>query len=310
MTYENWLNSDVAKTQLVSLANFVGRSCTEKQQKSALELIRPEFNHGGVDQLPHVDIAVRRAHLRLIKPGIVPKAEARRLECYSVALEINRLHRALRERLHLYWLKTPCGRHTLEAVIDKATLYKQIGTTSLKSYRQNFRQRADLRLHPLISPEHLNQERANRGLKPIKNSNELFRHLLYPDMLPLNTHPFFDCREYMKQNGQLGQKGEHPVLNYLRTINGMQKNQLCKRKIQTSWLVALGAHLDRSNEKHLPEIISRLHPGLILADPITTLGKPSSGKKVSHRKCEVLRRDRSVVQALAGFRSSRTIILD
>ena len=52
-------------------------------------------------------------------------------------------------------------------------------------------------------------------MKPIRTADDLFRHLLYPDLLPLNTHPWFDCREYQLQNGELRMAGPHPVLNYL-----------------------------------------------------------------------------------------------
>ena len=278
VSYENWFNPHTCNTQVESLANFVGKSCTKKQQESALALVQPEFNHGGVNRLPKVARAVRRAHSRLLKPGIIAEREARQLGRDSAALEINQLLQALRERIHLLWIQTPWGRNRLETVIDKDTLYEQIGSTSLKAYRKNFRKKKDLRLHPLISPAHLNRERLNRGMKPIKHSDELIRHLLYPDMLPLNTHPFFDCREYTIQNGQLGQGGEHPILNYLRESSANQKNKSNSQKTKVPWLIALGAHLDRRNEGNLPPVISRLHPGLVLANPITTLGHPSSGR--------------------------------
>ena len=277
VSYENWFNPDERDAQVKSLANFIGKSCTKKQIESVVRIVKPEINHGGVNRLAKVDRAVRRAHSRLLKPGIIAKTEARKLRHDSAALEINRLRQALRERLHLIWIQTPWGGKTLEKVIDKDTLYKQIGSTSLKDYRKNFSKKKDLRLHPLISPAHLNRERLNRGMRPINHCDELIRHLLYPDMLPLNTHPFFDCREYTMQNGQLGLGGEHPVLNYLKQKNENQENRSNNHKIKVPWLIALGAHLDRNNEENLPPLIARLHPGLILADPITTLGDPSSG---------------------------------
>ena len=113
VSYENWFNPHTCNTQVESLANFVGKSCTKKQQESALALVQPEFNHGGVNRLPKVDRAVRRAHSRLLKPGMIAEGEARQLGRDSAALEINQLLQALRERIHLLWIQTPWGRNRL-----------------------------------------------------------------------------------------------------------------------------------------------------------------------------------------------------
>ena len=115
-------------------------------------------------------------------------------------------------------------------------------------------------------------------MPPIRSADDLFRHLLYPDLLPLNTHPWFDCRQYLIQTGQLGVNGPHPILVFLQSRSLQQKSYSTDSNFQVPWLIALGAHLDRRNESHLPEVISRLHPGLFLADPHASLGHPSEGR--------------------------------
>ena len=59
--YEKWLDPRAAKEQLQELANFMDISCTNEQRQRALNRIRPEFNHGGGEQVPTVDRALRRA---------------------------------------------------------------------------------------------------------------------------------------------------------------------------------------------------------------------------------------------------------
>ena len=181
VSYEKWLAPHSAKSQLQSLADFVGRSCTPQEREAALNRVRPEFNHGGVNQLPPVHWSLRRVRSILVKPDIVPARLARQVCQCSVALEINRLRQAFIERVNVLWLLTPWGRHLLGPALDLATLRHQLGSESLRIYRLNFRQHSDLRPHPLISPAYLNRERLLRGLPPIQCADDLFRHLLYPD---------------------------------------------------------------------------------------------------------------------------------
>ena len=179
----------------------------------------------------------------------------------------------------MLWLRTPWGRRSLGAAWDPETLIDQLGTSSMGKYRENFTKQDDLRPHPLISPKHINCERLSRGLPPIRSADDLFRHLLYPDLLPLNTHPWFDCRDYQIQTGELGVKKKHPILSYLNEGDNKDTDNYNKIEYKVPWLIALGAHLDRHNENNLPEVISRLHPGLILAKPQDTLGNPSDGEQ-------------------------------
>ena len=76
--------------------------------------------------------------------------------------------------------------------LDPVILREQLGTT-IFTFRRRFRQEADLRPHPLISPAHLNRERL-RVVAAYSKRWRSFRYLLYPDLLQLNTHPWFDCR--------------------------------------------------------------------------------------------------------------------
>jgi hypothetical protein len=277
--YEHWLEPHLAEAQLAALAAFLGRSCTAEQRRAALVRVRPEFNHGGVHHLPPVDRSLRRLHAGLGKSASDPASLVRQVDRCAAALERQRLRRAFCERLHLVWLQTPWGRRALGAAWDPATLREQLGTTSLRAYRRVFREHPDLRPHPLISPAHLNRERLRRGLPPLQSASDLFRHLLYPDLLPLDPHPWFDCRHYQIQTGQLGLHGPHPVLSYLSRSSLQQPSPFPNPTFPVPWLIALGAHRDWSHQDHLPEFSARLHPGLVLADPLDALGDPADGRE-------------------------------
>ena len=151
----------------------------------------------------------------------------------------------------MLWLLTPWGRHLLGPALDLATLRHQLGTDSLFIYRRSFRKHSDLRPHPLISPAYLNLERLRLGLPPIQSADDLFRHLLYPDLLPLNTHPWFDCREYQIHTGQFGLNTCHPVLSYLQNTSLHETSTSTASNYQVPWLIALGAHLDWFNQEQL-----------------------------------------------------------
>ena len=60
--YESWLDRIQAKEQLIKVASFIDLDCSSEKIARALERIRPEFNHGGGNQLPRIDRAVRRVH--------------------------------------------------------------------------------------------------------------------------------------------------------------------------------------------------------------------------------------------------------
>ena len=277
--YESWLNPHIARKQLNSLANFIGVACTHEQQNIVLNRIRPDFNHGGLDNVPKTHKSLRRLHNKLIKSGILPADLAGQASRCALALEINRLARAFRERVHVGWIQTGWTNQSLKAALDRKIIKEQIGSVSIREYIRRFPEESDLRPHPLISPAHLNQERTRRGLPPIRSAGELFRHLLYPDLLPLDTHPWFNCREYEIQTGQLGKNQAHPILNYLRNKTEKKTSKNAESTFKEPWLIRLGAHLDRENEENLPEVIKRIHPGLVLADPMAKLGNPSEGRK-------------------------------
>ena len=279
--YEHWLDPRAANDQLQALAQFVGRSCNPKQRQAALGRVRPEFNHGWHTSF-HPWIPLRRLYTRLVNPSIELKLDRFVDRCVA-ALELRRLGQAIRERFHLAWLRTSLvvalwGQLWIQPRCESTS------TTSLRVYRRRFSQFSDLRPHPLISPAHLNHERLRRGLPPIKSADDLFRHLLYPDLLPLDTHPWLDCRQYQIQSSRIDLYGPHPILNYLNLSTSEQATQYPISPFPLPWLIALGAHLDRSNEAHLPEFIAHLHPGLVLADPLDALGHPSDGREqlISH----------------------------
>lgn len=60
--YESWLDRTQAKEQLIKVANFIDLECSTEKIATALERIRPEFNHGGGNEFPRIDRAVRRVH--------------------------------------------------------------------------------------------------------------------------------------------------------------------------------------------------------------------------------------------------------
>ena len=278
--YECWFRQNEAIKQIQDLENFVGGISTPKSRQEVLNRIRPEFNHGGNINLPGVDKSLKRLYSSLAEAGVDPKNLSIQVDLNYKSFKLRLIKSKIRQHLKLLFLKTHWGQQSISKALDPETLRRQIGTTSFRSYRREFQKHSDLRPHPLISPAHLNRERQNRGMKPIKTADDLFRHLLYPDLLPLNTHPWFDCREYQLQNGELGMAGPHPVLNYLnQKDNNLGQNKYYPTtKYPLPWLIKIGAHLNVENEAYLPKIISYLHPGLILPNPLEVLGKPSEGE--------------------------------
>ena len=278
--YDQWLKHDESIDQLKVLEKFIGCNCTPKVREEALLRIRPEFNHGGNINLPEVDKSIKKLYESLTKTQVEPKHLIDQVNRRTNSLKRRQARQKIREELVLVFLRTRLGRYYINKALDPETLRTQIGTTSFNTYRREFLKRADLRPHPLISPAYLNREREKRGMEPIRSAEDLFRHLLFPDLLPLNTHPWFDCREYQIQNNELGKEAPHPLLNYLnRQEEKKEQNKLFPTtRYPLPWLIELGAHQDVQNETNLPEIISHLHPGLILNKPQQVLGKPSEGE--------------------------------
>ena len=55
----------------------------------------------------HPWIPLRRLYTRLVNPSIEPASLDRFVDRCVAALELRRLGQAIRERLHLAWLRTP-----------------------------------------------------------------------------------------------------------------------------------------------------------------------------------------------------------
>jgi hypothetical protein len=283
--YERWLEPDQAVRQLRLLARFLGQPCGAEQELAALARVRPEFNHGGAPLLPAVHRSLQRLHQSLADPQTGLVQWARQAERSAAALERHRLRRAFQERCHLLWLRTPWGRQALGHAWDPATLKAQLGSTSLRQFQRCFPHREDLRPHPLISPAHLNQQRLQRGLPPLQTADDLFRHLLYPDLIPLDPHPWFDCRFVQQQTGQLGASGVHPVLSYLRTLSRLDCNQLhplqvdCHPRVNVPWLIHLAGSECLMPEASVPAFVAGLHRGFVLSDPLAAFGDPAAGSE-------------------------------
>jgi hypothetical protein len=277
--YEAWLQPPQAQHQLQALAHFLALQPSTDQLQAGLQRVRPEFNHGGGPQLPQVHHSLRHLHRTLAQVPQVPAGWARQARRSAAALERHRLRQALHERCHLLWLRTPWGRRALGAALDPGTIKAQLGTASLRAYRRRYSLHPDLRPHPLISPAHLNQERERRGLPPFRSADELFRHLLYPDLIPLDPHPWFNSRHFQGETGSLGAAGPHPVLAYLGRSSLEQPSPYPDAGFPVPWLVALGAPSYPWNAETIPAFVSRLLPGLVLADPVAMFGEPSSGEE-------------------------------
>ena len=282
--YERWLEPDQAVRQLRLLARFLGQPCGAEQELAALARVRPEFNHGGAPLLPAVHRSLQRLHQSLAKPRPGLNESARQAKRSAAALERHRLRRAAQVRWHLLWLRTPWGRRALGPALDPETLQAQLGTTSLRQFHRCFPHREDLRPHPLISPAHLNHQRLQRGLPPLQTADDLFRHLLYPDLIPLDPHPWFDCRFVQQQTGQLGAPGAHPVLAYLAALsqpdlNSLETSQVdCFPDLNVPLLLRLTGSGCPYPELEVPAFVAGLHRvGILLADPIAAFGDPAAG---------------------------------
>jgi hypothetical protein len=272
--YEAWMEPSRARNQLLQLAQFLQLNPSAERIQTALEQVQPELNHGGTTQLPAVDRSLVRLHAALAAPNSRPQAWRRVARHSAATLKWHRLLQGAGIRMQLLWLRTPWGRHLLNAALDPELLTAQLGRNSLRLYRQRFASHGDLRPHALISPAHLNRERAQRGLPPLRSADALFAHLLHPDLIPLNPHPWFDCRTYLQATHALGTAGEHPVLTYLRRAQRGEPNPYA----HPLWLGSLGAARPTEALEPLPSLLQQLHPGLVKANPAASLGDPDSGE--------------------------------
>ena len=89
-----------------------------------------------------------------------------------------------------------------------------------------------------------------------------FRHLLDPDLLPLDPHPWFDCRAYQRRTGTLAAPGEHPLLRYLSQAAGQSFNPYP----HPLWLRELGAEEPLETLQVPPALVLRLQPALSRVD--------------------------------------------
>ena len=105
--YEHWLDPNFSTSQLKSLGKFVGLNLSTELLRTTLSRIRPELNHGGLEHLPPVDRSLRLMYKSLKRPGIDTACLVRNVYFYSFALEVSRIIRALRQRLHVLWLQSP-----------------------------------------------------------------------------------------------------------------------------------------------------------------------------------------------------------
>jgi hypothetical protein len=271
--YETWLEPAQADHQLLQLAAFLSLRPNAEQIRNALERIKPELNHGGGDHLPPVNRNLVRLHAALAAPKTHPGRWPGLARRAAAGLKIDLKLRGARIRLHLLWLHTPWGRRALSSALDPQLLRAQLGCDSLRLFRRNFPNCSDLRPHPLISPAHLNRERALSGLPPLRRADDLFRHLLHPDLIPLNPHPWFDCRTYQWATHSLAMADVHPVLAYLGKAQRGELNPYAN----PSWLEQLGAGKATETLEPLPPLLKRLHSGLIMIDPVASLGDPCTG---------------------------------
>lgn len=278
--YEDWLERSTAEIQIRSVAKFLGCEVDSSKISNALQRIVPELNHGGIDRLPSVHGSLRALHHRLARSQDQTSAWVTQARRSRLSLKLGQRLQALRERLHVAFLQVPFGHCLLGHVLDRDYLFKQLGSRSLRSYFESFPLCDDLRPHPLISPAHINQERLDRGLPLIKTAGELFLFLLYPDLLPLDPHPWFSCHYYQKETNTDGVLCRHPVIDYLNLSQERRSFVNTHPGINHIWLRALGARVPEPwLMDSIPASVRSLHPGLVMDNPIRVLGSPEDGEK-------------------------------
>ena len=271
--YEQWLQPKEAFRQLADLRAFLQLQCTDAALSEALQYVRPEFNHGGVEQLPPIDRSLLELHAALsgevkrqAQWSTIAQQAKRRLKRHQ---HIN----AVKLQLKVLALRTPLGRRQLGPALDRETLLKQLGSDSLRRYRQQFRRSRDLRPHPLISPAYINRERVHCGLPPLESADQLFSHLLNPDLIPLDPHPWFRSRVYQQCSGSIGAAGMHPVISYLKASESGETVPYPA----PGWLISLDQGRPIETLPAMPACAQALRPGLVLANPLTSLGYPTGG---------------------------------
>ena len=124
------------------------------------------------------------------------------------------------------------GPQTAESGFRSNNITQQLGTTSFHVYCQSFERYPDLRPHPLISPAHLNNERAKEDcslyvMRMICLASLVSRYVTtkYPSLVRLD--------DYQKRNGPLKINDPHPVISYLRQSTSNIKNKQLSRNSQS-----------------------------------------------------------------------------
>ena len=190
LTYQHLLfatsagsDNDAIK-QIQDLENFVGIS-TPKARQEVLNRIRPDFNHGGNINLPGVDKSLKRLYSSLAEAGVDPKNLSIQVDLNYKSFKLRLIKSKIREHLKLLFLKTHWGQQSISKALDPETLRRQIGTTSFAPTDVNSKNIQTSATSTNFA--HLNRERQNRGMKPIKTADDLFRHL-YIQIYCRSTH--------------------------------------------------------------------------------------------------------------------------
>ena len=280
VSYEAWFQPQEASKQLASIQEFLELSSGNALACKALENIRIDLNHSKLCSELRVNKILTQLHRELAKD---------QKSNYQICQQTARLWFLFRCFLfllncHEYFIVILISmgfcKARLGLMFDRKTVKHQLGSSNLSSYFFNYPRFNDLRPHPLISPRFMNEQRLKQELPPFHNAFELFHHLLFPDLIPLDPHPWFHTRYFQLRKESIATHYAHPIKQYLEQ-SPLEQPSTSPRLIpplNVPWLIAIGAHFFPWRELNLPGFIDRMNPSFILLDLNQRFGKPSEGE--------------------------------
>jgi len=280
VNYEAWFQPQQASKQIASIQEFLEISSDNSLASKALENIRIDLNHSEL-------CCDLRAHKTLIKlHRQLAKDEKSSYQIYHHTTRLWILFNCFQlllncwEYFQIFLISIGYSKTQLGLMFEPKTVNCQLGSSSLLSYFYNFPRFNDLRPHPLISPRFLNEQRLRQGLPPFHNAFQLFHHLLFPDLIPLDPHPWFHTRYFQLRKESIATHSAHPIRQYLEK-SPLEQPSISPRFIpplNVPWLIAIGAHIYPWRELNLPGFIERMNSSSILLNLDQKFGKPTEGE--------------------------------
>ena len=280
VNYEAWFQPQEASKQLASIQEFLEINSHNELASKALENIRIDLNHSKSCSDLRVNKILAKLHRQLAKEQRSNHQVYHQIVRLWLLFSCFQFLLNCQEYFIVILISMGFCKARLGLMFDRKTVKHQLGSSSLSSYFFNYPRFNDLRPHPLISPRFMNEQRLRQVLPPFHNAFQLFHHLLFPDLIPLDPHPWFHTRYFQLRKDSIATHNAHPIKKYLEK-SPLEQPSTSPRLIpplNVPWLIAIGAHFYPWRELNLPGFIEQMNSSVILLDLNQRFGKPSEGE--------------------------------